>query len=252
MTTAGALTQYPLPAGDIGDAIVPGPGGVLWFTETGAIASITNAGVVTEYPAYGPPLTGISEAPAGNLWYVGGNLIGQVVFPTADLVFVPATGVTGTPVTLYGSAFGPNENVKLYADNTSISLIGNVTADASGAFSLPETVGATPIGFHSVIGAGQSSGKFGVAPFTIEASLTVTPNAGVVGSAATVRGFSYEAGEEVKVYWEGATPLGTTTADSSGSFVLAVTIPQASPGSYNINGKQIPDNLVATAVFTVE
>jgi streptogramin lyase len=53
MTTAGVVTEFPLPSGgSFPYAITAGPDGNVWFTEAAgnAIGKITPAGVITEYP----------------------------------------------------------------------------------------------------------------------------------------------------------------------------------------------------------
>ena len=57
MTTAGQITEYPLPAGSspFGPGpwgIVTGPDGALWFTESNGrnIGRITTEGSITEFP----------------------------------------------------------------------------------------------------------------------------------------------------------------------------------------------------------
>ncbi len=101
ITTAGAVTEFPLPAVPpppgsnsgtastlaTATAIVAGPDGALWFTGVpGEIGRISTAGVVTEFavPEIPPPagsspgtaatlatLTAITAGPDGALWFTG-------------------------------------------------------------------------------------------------------------------------------------------------------------------------------------
>jgi len=78
MTPAGALTEFPIPTFETGPrGIVAGPDGNLWFVESHfnhtAVARITTAGVVTEYPLGGSAgdqlqPTDIVAGQDGNLW----------------------------------------------------------------------------------------------------------------------------------------------------------------------------------------
>jgi virginiamycin B lyase len=76
ITTAGAITLYPIPSGADATSITAGPDGAVWFTEDSLsgpkIGRITTAGVISEYDL---PLQGgqmprsIIAAPDGALWY---------------------------------------------------------------------------------------------------------------------------------------------------------------------------------------
>ena len=73
ITTAGAVTDFPLPANSTsGVAIVSGPDGALWFTELGGtIGRITTDGQLTEFaiPTANSSPFGITVGPDGALWF---------------------------------------------------------------------------------------------------------------------------------------------------------------------------------------
>ena len=84
ITTAGAITDSPLPTFSDLTAITAGPDGALWFTEASAnkIGRITTGGVVTEYPVPTPSgyPVGIAAGPDAALWFTeaDGNKIGRI------------------------------------------------------------------------------------------------------------------------------------------------------------------------------
>jgi uncharacterized protein (TIGR03437 family) len=87
ITTAGVITEYPIPTPTPGSGpvwITSGPDGALWFTETNAnqIGRITTAGVITEFPipVGGSFATGITRGPDGALWFTetDANKIGRI------------------------------------------------------------------------------------------------------------------------------------------------------------------------------
>jgi virginiamycin B lyase len=84
ITTAGVITEFPLPATGSGPyAITAGPDGALWFTEqlSRRIGRITTAGGITEFPiTSGNTPAGITQGLDGNLWFV-------------EMVTDPGTGV---------------------------------------------------------------------------------------------------------------------------------------------------------------
>jgi virginiamycin B lyase len=77
MTTAGALTTYPVPFGGLNEIsaadITPGPDGALWFTGSGIakIVRITTAGAFTAYDLPGGDRSPqkIVTGPDGALWF---------------------------------------------------------------------------------------------------------------------------------------------------------------------------------------
>jgi virginiamycin B lyase len=82
ITPSGAITQYPLPTGDLPTAIAAGPDGALWFTffvngELETIGRMTTSGVFTQYnlprntTCCGSAFSGIIWGPHGDLWFTG-------------------------------------------------------------------------------------------------------------------------------------------------------------------------------------
>jgi hypothetical protein len=138
-------------------------------------------------------------------------------------------GITNdNTLTLTGSAEA-NATVKVY---DGVTLLGSATADASGNWSY--TTAALANGAHSLTAtstdvAGNTSAASSALSVTIDTSAPITPaiasystDSGVVGdhitndNTLTLVG-STEAGSVVKVY-DGATLLGSATADASGNW----------------------------------
>jgi streptogramin lyase len=97
MTTAGVMTEYPLPKGSDPTDITSGPGGYLWFTEAGTnkVGKITTSGTITEYalPANSRP-SALAAGPTASLWVTEAG--------TAKMARVSSTGA----VTYEGWNFG--------------------------------------------------------------------------------------------------------------------------------------------------
>ena len=122
-----------------------------------------------------------------------------------------------------------NATVKIY---DGVTLLGSATADGSGNWSY--TTAALANGGHSLTAtatdvAGNTSAASSVLSVTIDTSVSITPeiasfstDSGVVGdhitsdNTLTLAGTT-EAGSVVKVY-DGATLLGSATADGSGNW----------------------------------
>jgi streptogramin lyase len=131
ITTAGVVTEFPLPGSRCGGAayIAAGPDGNLWFTEfcDTRIGRITTAGVVTEFsiPTSGSGPLGIAAGPDGNLWFtlLAGNRIGRITTAGVITEFPIPTPNSGP----YGIAAGPDGN--LWFTEAHAAKIGRITTD---------------------------------------------------------------------------------------------------------------------------
>jgi hypothetical protein len=159
---------YPI----VPDGIAAGPDGALWFTEEDGnkIGRITTDGLITEYPlptAKSFPV-GITAGPDGALWFTDGrNKILQAVFVTASLTVSPASSSYGTSLTFTGSAFAPNERVRIYVSGIGSAVLATATADSSGSFTSKARQTQSPYGPRLFLGVGWSSGKLGGASFSV-------------------------------------------------------------------------------------
>ncbi len=139
ITTAGVVTEYPLPvvpppAGSspgtastpaTATAIVSGPDGALWFTGVpGEVGRISTTGVVTEFavPEIPPPagsspgtagtlatLTSITAGSDGALWFTGvPGEVGRITTAGVVTEFAVPAGPSSTPATLTSFTKGPD------------------------------------------------------------------------------------------------------------------------------------------------
>jgi streptogramin lyase len=105
-----AINEYPIPTPDSNaNQITLGPDGALWFTERNSsiVASITTAGVITEYPvAPNSEPYAITTGPDGALWFVEqtGPGIGRITtsgavtdYPVPGASFGVASAITTGP-----------------------------------------------------------------------------------------------------------------------------------------------------------
>lgn len=198
MTTAGVLTEFPIPTPDSAPrGITTGPDGNLWFVESAfshtAIARMTTAGVVTEYPLGGSaddqlqPFEIVAGAD-GNLWFTQSHPsapqgeIGRIT-PSGALMLItlPNGGRPGDV------ALGPDGNV--WFTNSGANTVGRITpAGVLRQFALP-TRSAMPQGI-----AAGADGRMWFAEAGKFASIGLTvPQANVsarvvnLGSAPAVR-----------------------------------------------------------------
>jgi streptogramin lyase len=150
MTPSGALTEFPLPAGNgLQGSLTAGPDGNLWFIEdAGAvpeIARITPAGAITAFPV--PALVGttlpsdLTAGPDGNLWFTeyaaAGPEIARIT-PAGALAEFPLPAGYSLPS---GLTAGPDGNLWFTEDPPGAKSPGAIVritpSGALAAFPLP-------------------------------------------------------------------------------------------------------------------
>ncbi len=187
----------------------------------------------------------------------------------------PTSGGAGRQLTIQGSGFLPNDFVNITYNSivTPLGTIQNLTAtDASGAFNItfpaPDTLtnlaaGAQP--FNTLMQLitfnvqQQSDGYLAPSKTYTEYARgltkvgSATPGAGnvygnntdlsatvtaPVNSSVTITGINFYPGT-VTLYWDQTTVLGTATANATGYFTTAITVPAAIVGPHNILAKDV-------------
>jgi hypothetical protein len=140
ITTAGAITEFPIPTPSAGAAgISNGPGGYMWFIEktAGKIGRITTAGAITEFPvpSGGNAVVGGAD---GNLWFVeDSGKIGQMTPSGAVAEFAIPSGSSSAPD---GLVAGPDGN--LWFVENGANKIGRITI--GGLFACVPVVISSP------------------------------------------------------------------------------------------------------------
>ncbi len=171
---------------------------------------------------------------------------------SATLTISPTSGPYSNrddqePITVHGTNFGANENVKIYWNYKSPSNPGKLvqpsfpsTTNGNGTFTTSFLDILAPTGTYTIAGVGSNSGLVATGKFTLYPYLYIRPQAGGPGTSTEFYGNAFGASEKVDVYWNYKSPsskgllLGTGTADSSGgAFILTTTVPTTSaPGTY--------------------
>jgi len=109
ITTAGTMTEYPIPSGRTSNFITPGPDGNLWFTENygNYVGKITTSGAVSEYAVptlFADPWM-IAAGKDGALWFTESGGTGQIgrVTTSGAVTEYPIANVSGNPALLAGA-----------------------------------------------------------------------------------------------------------------------------------------------------
>ena len=121
-TPSGVITHFPEVGFVLGDSIVNGPDGNLWFGGAGTIARMSTAGVVTTFadPAIGF-VQDITVGPDGALWFADSTkaTIGRIT-TSGSLTAFPAAGLAGPRFIIAG----PDGN--LWFGSASTNKIGRM------------------------------------------------------------------------------------------------------------------------------
>ena len=150
ITTAGAISEFPLPPDASARDVTAGPDGNLWFTDFvgNKIGRITPGGMVSEFPI---PTSdsipwGITAGPDGALWFTefNGNRIGRIT-PAGVITEFPLPSdcaPVGTCNPL-GITPGPDAALWFTESNSFGNKIGRITtAGVITEFSVPFGTGA--------------------------------------------------------------------------------------------------------------
>jgi len=160
ITTAGTITEFPIPAGrapnlpEVGFpvGIALGADGNMWFTDDGQdqesrnlIGRITSKGTVTEFPL--PTIDSYPRAIAlgadGNMWFTetGASKIGRIT-PTGEITEFPVAGVGRA---LHGIVLG-GDGYMWYTGSSAANALGWITpTGAVRDISTTALEGATPV-----------------------------------------------------------------------------------------------------------
>jgi virginiamycin B lyase len=158
---AGAIDEFPLPAGTQPGGITAGSDGALWFLEEGpsSIGRITTGGTVTGHfavnAAAAPPdvsaLDQITLGPDGNLWFTqpADDQIGRMTIPTGAVTEYNVPGSGNEPE---GITVGPDGAIWFTA--TGVEKIGRISVTPPHGITMFPTSG----------GAGQGVGDITAGP----------------------------------------------------------------------------------------
>ena len=177
-----------------------------------------------------------------------------VVAAASSLSIVSAP--VGTQVIVTGQGYTAGEQVSIvwnYNGPGTGTTLTTVNASFSGTINATITVPTTTTGVYQVAAVGGTSQSVSQNTFTVSNGLAASPAKASPGANVIVTGMGYQAGEAVKIYWNGTSGplLATATADINGNINQAVTIPSnATIGSNNIVGVGQTSLLSFTASIT--
>ena len=265
ITTAGAITTYPLPGSQNGcpAGITTGPDEALWFVEQCAnkLGRITTSGDISIFPLptpKGDPV-GITQGPDGSLWYTANQAdqVGQAVFVNATLSAAPEQGYYRSLLSFTGSGFAPGETVQIYDKGVDSGVLASAPADSNGNVGATAYAPQSPYGPRAFLAKGAASGSLAAASFSMQPGIVVHPGSGAAGSSLTATAYGFGTDENVQFYWDNPNVyLGYAKADIDGTVAggdaPSLTVPAgAQPGVNHVYALGQLYGEKATAPFTV-
>ncbi len=178
ITTAGSITEFPIPTTGGANLITAGPDGNLWFTASNKIGRVTTAGAITEFPVPNGGLYAIAVGPDCNLWFTeqDADKIGRIT--TAGVVTeFPIPTANSYP---HGIAVGADGN--LWFTELFGSKVGRITT--SGDITEFPANGASGIAGGADGNLWFTGDNVGIGRITVAGDITEFPGSSGNGIAA--------------------------------------------------------------------
>lgn len=183
------------------------------------------------------------EAVEGGTYYVYAVYAGDEEIVARDTFSVsmvriylsPRKGAVGTEVKITGAGFSSSKNITVRYDTTDITddiVSGDTTTSSSGEFTSTINVPESASGDHTIT-VSVSSRSQATARFTVEPKITISPASGAIGDSVKVTGTGFTGSEAVTITFD-SNEVGTAETDSYGSFETTLSVPEAAPGSHDV------------------
>jgi hypothetical protein len=182
------------------------------------------------------------NSPAGAYPVVGlaGSATASATFRITGLAAASLEG-GGTPTTT-ATATPTATGTPATTPTVTPTVTGSATPTATETASPTETSAATPTATDTPAAAPSANG-----------TLALSPTRGSAGTAVTVSGSGFGAGEQVDIYFHATdtAPLATVQADADGSFTGTIVVPDAPAGNERIVAKGQTSGQTAAKTFRV-
>ena len=162
----------------------------------------------------------------------------------------PASGPSGTSITVRGSGFSPGSSVNITLDGQTQFT---VNANNDGRILTELDIPANTAGGAKSIGA-KSSSVTGQSSFNVTATLSLDRTEAITGDSINVSGAGFKAFESgISVKLDGRTVTSGVSADSQGVWSAFFDVPEATGGSHAIkaSGPSTPEKDVRRTQLTV-
>ena len=174
--------------------------------------------------------------------------------PDATIELGATEGEVGDTITVTGANFAAGSTITFAIDGEAVATLPTpVTAGTDGSFAASFDIPTIAGGAHTLTVSDGATSK--TAEFTVNATATMTPTSGNVGTQVTISGEGFIANHNITITYNGTALQSDTpvTTDEDGVFTATFTVP-ASPGgertvtvSDDTNSVQFTFNMEETA-----
>ena len=270
---AHAATAQPIPrsATYANGSLVRDPNGAVYLVWNNTRHWIKNPPTLNELGYAASSEVALGWAAINAIPYAGesaalylNQVSGGLIWPVAPIRTAPVTLYFNRPsvnqgqiIHMSGSGFRANEQVIITAPNSTFAAI----ADGQGALSVDVPISfSVTTGLHHVYVLGAGSGVFSVQVFHVVAPVSAIPTVTLAsatvpaGTAVTMAGSGFAAGEQVQLFIDYGHLTGVVTASATGAFAPVAIALNANfqPGaSYNVIAYGVSSFRVASTTFAV-
>jgi len=144
-------------------------------------------------------------------------------------------GQVGTEVEIDGADFDSNEDITIEYDGDDIEIAdGDEDTDSDGDFTCTIIIPESTAGDHTITVTGDDSDAEAEAVFTVEPTVSISPDEGAAGTSVTISGTGFNPDDDISITFaasEISTAIGT---DDVGSFSGIFKVPAKSKGDYKV------------------
>lgn len=169
----------------------------------------------------------------------GSNYATTTFSVSTKITINPASGPSGTTVTVTGTGFAGSSTVTItYAGTAVVTNPSSVVTGSTGGFTATFVVPVSPVGTYVV--SASAGSDTATANFQSTTDATIDPVTSVsapgnVGMSLTIEGVGFLPNHTITVtYATDPVTLATTTSDASGNFTVTFTIPPSVGGAHVI------------------
>jgi hypothetical protein len=151
-------------------------------------------------------------------------------------------GIVGESITIKGYDFIADSYSIDFEDYSSNPIVKKFTVSSSGTFSKSITIPERPAGDYAITVYNDDDDEITSETFTIVPSLTLSPTSAKVGDKVTANGKGFATSSNVTLSLDDDDDIIEKKTNSSGTFSIVFTVPDATRGTHEITGTDEDDN----------
>jgi hypothetical protein len=192
------------------------------------------------YGSFSLTLNNLPSTAAGKKYLSARDSAGNTSDSDAPLNFTATTKIVGpdsgsynSPLAIRGTSFPSNESTIAILLGT--EQIGVAKSDSNGSYDFTGNVPEIPRGSYDIIARHSQGITNSNSKYTVVSSINAESVSGNVGQQVKFTGKGFDAGNQIKISWDGTeiNPDAKVQSDNKGSFIGTFRIPPCKHGSHN-------------------